>query len=106
MVSRQKQQEQPIRTKVTLETSRVPWQDLQRFFAGGMTIKVARELDLVEVACQLAHDNKLQVQQWLSAKKIGNVSDVQAKDWYDNNAIVWAVVVKPWVLVQDENGAN
>ncbi|MCK4706074.1 MAG: DUF2288 family protein, partial [Gammaproteobacteria bacterium] len=28
------------------------------------------------------------------------VADKQAKNWYDEEAMVWAVVVKPWVLVQ------
>lgn len=92
--------------KVNLETSRVAWTELQRFFAGGLTIEVSTELDLVEVACQFADDNKTQVEQWMLAKKISNVSDEQAKKWYENNAIVWAVVVKPWILVQDEISGN
>lgn len=105
-MSKLEQQEQLIRAKVISETSLVSWKELQRFFAGGLTIEVSRELDLVAVACQLAHDNKTQVQQWMLAKKISNVSDEQAKNWYENDAKVWAVVVKPWILVQDEIAAN
>ena len=30
----------------------------------------------------------------------GPVSDLQAQDWYQQDSEVWAVVVKPWILVQ------
>ncbi len=88
------------KAKVNLETSQIPWLELQRFFAGGLAISVASDLDLVEVAYQFSIDNKSQVEQWLNAKKIGHVSDQQAADWFNNNLSVWAVVVKPWILVQ------
>ena len=38
--------------KVNLETSKIAWQELQRFFASGAAVFVASELDLVEVAHQ------------------------------------------------------
>lgn len=88
------------KAKVNLETSQIPWAELQRFFASGLAISVADDLDLVEVAYQFSIDNKIQVQQWLETKKIGHVSDSQASDWIANNSDVWAVVVKPWILVQ------
>lgn len=88
------------RDKVNLETSKIPWRELQRFFAGGAAVFVAPELDLVEVAYQFAADNKLLVQQWLELKQVQLVSDQQALSWIEADAEVWAVVVKPWVLVQ------
>ncbi len=87
--------------KVNLETSQIPWSELQRFFAGGLAVFVADDLDLVEVAYQFSKDNKAQVQQWIQDNKVGQVSDYQAKNWFENNATVWAVVVKPWILVQE-----
>ena len=89
------------KAKVNLETSQIAWHELQRWFAGGLAIAVAAELDLIEVAYQFSIDNKSQVEQWLNAGKIGHVSDQQASDWYQHNSQVWAVVVKPWVLVQE-----
>lgn len=86
--------------KVNLETSKISWLELQRFFAAGLAIAVDRQLDLVEVACQFANDNKAQVENWLQSQLIAPVSDQQAQTWHDNNAEVWAVVVKPWILVQ------
>lgn len=89
-----------IREKVNLETSQIPWQELQRFFANGSAISVCTELDLVEVAYQFSVDNKELVAQWLKENKIGKVSDEQAIAWLAEDAMVWAVVVKPWLLVQ------
>lgn len=88
------------KAKVNLETSAIPWVELQRFFAAGLAISVTADLDLVEVAYQFSQDNKAQVEEWLSAGRVGHVSDQQASAWIAENATVWAVVVKPWVLVQ------
>lgn len=89
------------KAKVNLETSQIPWQELQRFFAAGLAIAVNKELDLIEVAYQFSVDNILLVEDWLKNRQIGPVSDQQAIDWLANNVEVWAVVVKPWILVQD-----
>lgn len=88
------------KAKVNLETSQIPWAELQRFFAAGLAIAVDNELDLVEVAYQFSVDNKVLVENWLKTNRVAPVSDQQALNWYDNQAEVWAVVVKPWVLVQ------
>ena len=89
-----------LRAKVNLETSRIAWKELQRFFASGAAVSVSNELDLVEVALQISEDNKAQVEQWLVSGQIGMVSDEQARAWYEADAELWAVVVSPYVLVQ------
>ncbi|MDP3932956.1 MAG: DUF2288 domain-containing protein, partial [Methylococcaceae bacterium] len=87
--------------KVNLETSQIAWKELQRFFANGSAVFVAPDLDLVEVAYQFSIDNKDQVADWLQNKQIGLVTDAQAITWFEQDAAVWAVVVKPWILVQE-----
>jgi len=87
--------------KVNLETSQIAWKELQRFFANGSAVFVAPDLDLVEVAYQFSIDNKDQVADWLQNSQIGLVSDDQALSWFELDAAVWAVVVKPWILVQE-----
>ncbi len=93
--------QQILRAKVNLETSRIAWKELQRFFASGGAIAVSSDLDLIEVAFQISEDNKKLIAQWLSGGKIGKVSDAQALTWYEADADVWAVVVSPYVLVQE-----
>ena len=87
--------------KVNLETSKIAWQELQRFFASGSSVFVTAELDLVEVAHQFSIDNKDQVAAWMQNQQVGLVSDAQALAWLKADADVWAVVVKPWILVQN-----
>ncbi len=90
-----------LREELHSETSKILWSELQRFFAAGKAIYVSLELDLIEVAVQVSNDNSEMVWQWMGAAKVAPVSDDQARYWFDNDATVWAVVVKPWVLVQE-----
>ena len=90
-----------LRDDIHSETSKIAWSELQRFFAAGKAIHIAVDLDLVEVALQFTNDNSTLVAEWMANGKISAVSDEQARHWYDTDASVWAVVVKPWVLVQD-----
>jgi len=89
-----------VRAKVNQETSKIAWKDLQRFFAAGMALTVAEDLDLIEVAFQVSEDNAAQIRQWMAAGKFGKVSDEQAGVWFERDALLWAVVISPWVLVQ------
>ena len=94
-------QQEIDRINLNLETSRIAWEELQRFFASGKAIFVSDTLDLIDVAIQISKDNKEQVEQWMEAGLVTPVSDAQAQTWFEANAEVWAVVVRPYVLVQD-----
>jgi hypothetical protein len=89
------------RVKVNLETSQIAWNELQRFFASGSAVFVASSLDLIDVAYQFSIDNKDQVTLWMQNNQISLVSDQQALMWLEADTTVWAVVVKPWILVQE-----
>jgi len=88
------------RAKLNLETAQMPWREMQRYFASGCALFVSADLDLVEVALQMSEDNAAQIQQWMAAEQFGKVTDQQAATWYEADAMLWAVVVSPWVLVQ------
>ena len=83
------------------QTARIPWRDLQTYYAGGSVVYVAAELDLVDVAVQLGLDNTAAFEQWIAAGTVAPVSDEQALLWYESERELWAVVAAPWVLVQD-----
>lgn len=89
-----------IRAKINLETAQIPWRELQRFFAAGKVLRVAAGLDLVEIACALEQDDVARVEDWTLAATLRPVSDDEARQWIASDALLWAVVVKPWVLVQ------
>lgn len=89
------------RAKINSETARIPWRELQRFFAAGKVIQVAAGLDLVDVAYALDQDDVEQVQQWTDGLQLVPVSDEKAREWVAAEALLWAAVIKPWVLVQE-----
>ena len=90
-----------LHAKLNLETAAIAWTELQRFFATGVVFNVATELDLVDVAVQISNDNRAAVEAWLNSDKLARVSDELALKWFEQNATVWSVVVKPWILVQE-----
>jgi hypothetical protein len=92
--------EQLLYAKLNGETARIPWKELQRYFASGLVIQVNEELDLVEVATRVAKDDTVTVSQWMTENRLGKVDDEQAQAWLETDAQVWAVVVRPWILVQ------
>jgi hypothetical protein len=92
--------DEETRVRLIAETAKIPWKELQRFFAQGVVILVKPGLDLVDVAFEVTQDNEQQVKLWMSQSELQGVSDDQAKEWLEFNALMWAVVVKPWVLVQ------
>jgi len=92
--------QQLIRGKLNSETARMPWKELQRYFAGGYTLFVSLELDLIDVAYQFEQDNAQQIERWLNDNLIHQVSNDQAREWYNNDSVLWACVVRPWVLLQ------
>ena len=96
-------EEIPDKTSILLETSTVPWHELQKLFASGVVLSLDKELDMIEVAHHIANDDAAEIDALIKANKIQHVSNDQAKRWYADNTILWSVVVKPWVLVQDKN---
>ncbi len=92
-----------VLAKLNLETSQIKWRDLQTYFARGRVVRVSPTLDLLAVAAELTADNKAQFEQWMSADQVGEVAPDQARHWYEQDAELWAVVVAPWVLIQDRN---
>ncbi len=92
-----------LKTRLNLETSQICWRDLQTYYARGHVVRVAPGLDLLDVGAELAADNKAQFEAWMAADQVGEVAPELAQAWYDRNAELWAVVIAPWVLVQDRD---
>jgi len=94
-----------VQSRLLRETARIHWRELQRFFAAGTAIAVDDSLDLLVVAEVIANDNAAQLRAWMDNKAVDVVPDAQAARWYEDDAEVWAVVIKPWVLVQQRKEA-
>ncbi len=89
-----------IKQALNLETGKISWPELQRYFAAGRMLVVDGSLDLVEVAALFATDDAPEVAALLEGEQIAPASTAQARDWQETNPEFWAVVVAPWVLTQ------
>lgn len=87
--------------KLLGETAAIDWEALQPFFAKGALLRVVPELDLVHAAAGMAKDDKPQVAAWLEQRLLEPLPAEEAQDWCERNPELWAVVVRPWVLVQE-----
>lgn len=89
-----------LKDKLNQETAKIRWIELQVFFARGVAVYISEQLDLVDAAAGFSLDDTSTVGRWMDAGLVDKVSDKQATEWIEKDAMVWAVVVKPWVLVQ------
>lgn len=90
-----------LRHKINHETGRLGWPELQRHYARGVVVVVAKDLDLIEVAATIAEDNSEQFDAWASRGMIHRAQDEEAQRWEQDQTIFWSAVVAPWVLVQE-----
>lgn len=88
-------------SKLLGETAVISWQELQPFFARGAVLRVEGTLDLVGVAAALAEDDKRKIAQWLASGELRKLEVLDAEDYLARDPLLWAVVVAPWVLVQE-----
>lgn len=91
-----------LKAKIITETARINWLELQKFYAAGSVVAVDLSLDLVDVAFAFSQDHSQQVQHWLTQGLVKRVEEAQAKQWFDAKQALWAVVIAPWILVQDK----
>ena len=95
--------DEELAVRLNAETARIAWQELERHFARGDLITVAPELDLVAVGVNMIKDHKATINAWLETGELHRTSEQEAKEWSADNSTLWAVVVAPWVLVQDKD---
>ena len=93
-----------LRQKILLETAPMGWPELARWFARGMVVIAEPGLDLVEAAACLAENDQQRLQGWIEAGSIHRALDADARRWHAAEQRFWAVVVAPWVLVQEIAG--
>ena len=86
-------------------TAQIEWKVLEPHFARGDLLAVDAALDLVQVAAALMEDNSEAIKGWMDAGQLQVATDSCAADWAERNPdTLWAVVIRPWVLVQERTG--
>lgn len=97
------EQTSTLYAKLLGETAPISWQELQPYFARGALLWVEGTLDLVAVALAVAEDDKASIAAWMAAAQVGKLEAAQAQDLLARDPALWAVVVAPWVLVQERS---
>jgi hypothetical protein len=95
------QSDATLRAQLNAETGKITWPELERHFARGVVIRVAGGLDLIEVALRMARDDRPALERWLTEGTVARATPEHAGDWHARDPLLWAVVVAPWVLVQE-----
>jgi hypothetical protein len=92
------------------ESGVISWPELQRHFARGVVLVAELPLDFLDVAMALAGDDVKITSEWMRSGRLHKATDDCARRWDENQARFRAVVVAPWVLVQElpptESGAR
>ena len=91
----------PHSATLSMETAKIEWAELQRFFAAGNVYHLSSGQDLPLLAEKFKSDDAKHIEQLLDTGNLKLVSDTQARTWLDQKSSVWAVVVAPYVLVQN-----
>ena len=94
------EENQSLREKLKAEVGPAGWKVLRPHLLRGAIVIVAPDLDLVEVGVQVAEDNTVQVESWISSGKLIKPSPNAAETWEKGGVELLTIVVDPFVLVQ------
>ena len=89
------------RERLAGESGVLTWLELQRHFARGVVLVAEPTLDFLDVAAALANDDVESTGAWMRAGLLHKATDNDARRWVEAQATFRAVVVAPWVLVQE-----
>jgi hypothetical protein len=93
--------EVPVRDLLNAQTGRLSWPELARHFARGVVVCVGREQDLIDVAQIMVENRASEIERLYKSGGVHRAMDEDAMRWENQRTSFWAVVVAPWVLVQE-----
>ncbi len=94
-----------LRAKLISETGKLEWPELERHFARGAVVAVNPGIDLIDVALCIANDDKAIMAQWVEAGTVRRAESADAEAWVKTQPLFWAVVIAPWVVIQEVDEA-
>ncbi|MBE7380397.1 MAG: DUF2288 family protein [Leptolyngbya sp. SIO1E4] len=98
---------QRLRQELAEMVGPAEWQNLLPHAARDSIVVVHQGLDLLDVGLAVATDNVSSVQRWISEALITKPTAEQLQDWErDRSRQFQALIVQPYVLIQDTEGEN
>ena len=101
LVNPMNQEPSTLYAKLLGETSTIEWKVLQPFFAKGDLLWVDPALDLIDAAIAVTQDEAEKIKAWMASGVFGKMTAEHALDVNARDPELWAVVVSPWVMVQE-----
>lgn len=101
-----KENEVHTRDLLNAQTGRISWPELARYFARGLVVCVASGEDLLAVAECMIDDDAVRIGGLYESGTLHRATDEDAVRWQEEATGFWAVVVAPWVLVQEDTGGR
>ena len=101
MVLEMSEDAKELRAKLISETGKLEWPELERHFARGVVVAVNPGIDLIDVAVCMANDDKAGLESWFEAGTVRRAEAVDAEAWVKTQSLFWAVVIAPWVVIQE-----
>ncbi len=92
--------QEPLAEKLKDEIGTAAWPLLKPHADRGVLLMIHTQLDLLDVAVQVAEDQTEQVRSWLDSGKISRPPLAQMKAWEAENTVFTCVIVHPFVLIQ------
>lgn len=89
------------RDLLNAQTGKIAWAELARYFAQGRLVCLAPGEDLLSVADAMVGDDAKAVERLTASGRLQRALDEDARRWQEEGTVFWAVVVAPWVLVQE-----
>jgi len=91
--------------KIAKYTGEVNWKYLKPHYESGALLWVDPSLTLAEVADALGTDDAVTVTNWLGNGDLVKIGDLHAKQWEESDELFTAVVITPFVLMQQRSAA-
>ena len=89
------------REELKQECASIAYKEIEQFFARGMLVLVAQDLDIIDVALVIQEDNTKKLNEWISQEKVVRVHDDHAVEWSQQETLLMAITAVPWLLVQE-----
>ena len=92
--------QEPLAEKLKDEIGTAEWLMLKPHADRGVLLMIHPQLDLLDVAVQVAEDQTEQVRSWLDSGKISRPPLALMKAWETENTVFTCVIVHPFILIQ------
>jgi len=87
-----------LQSRLKDEVGTVSWSWLRVHEKHGVLFLVTEELDLAEVAVEVAEDRVAQIKIWLESEHLARPTPNQVAEWEANGGLFSGIIVKPYVF--------